>query len=105
MVLNLSTGGAFVRLDEGLKPDTTLFPTKLGEEVKIEIQVLPAATQWFPKGLFESSATMVWTAKQDTAYRYSVGVRFVEQGGSLKKSLLRYLDLVKKRGFKEETHR
>jgi hypothetical protein len=102
MVLNLSKGGAFVRLDEGLKPDTSLFPKKLGEELSVQIKVLPSAESLFEKGILKSRAKVVWIARPDTDYRHSLGLQFLNQAKPEKKALIKYLELVKKRGVEEE---
>ncbi len=75
-LLNLSVGGAFVRVDEASAAHA-MPPQQVGEALEFAAALVPAthpkATSW----QFATSAEVVWRGKPDSPYRHGFGIRFV----------------------------
>ena len=88
-VLNLSKGGAFVRMDEqaaGSRP----VPQRLGETCEVTITLIPSQTDAEPEP-FASSAQLVWKGAPDTPYRNGMGIKFISLGRAKRRQLKCFL--------------
>ncbi len=79
-VLNLSQGGAFLRLKEPLDP-SMVYPMALGEELEFHLDG------------FKTRARLVWKAKLETPYRYGMGIQFIGLSQEQKRWLRRLLKI------------
>ena len=109
IVLNFSTGGVFLKLDEerikkdiSLKNNLSYFPQHMNQIVDLEINVISEARKILEKLKFFSRAKVVWRTKEDSPYKYGLGLQFINQSNETKKQLRRYARLLKSLGFKLE---
>jgi hypothetical protein len=75
VILNLSEGGVFLRLDEAVAQGRKI-PRQLGEEFDLRMALMPGGRPGSPPEPFESRAQLVWMPKPDSPYRYGMGLRF-----------------------------
>lgn len=78
-VLNLSLGGAFVRLNERMEASRR-FPQRLGEEFEFTID-----------GAWTSKARLVWKGVPEGPYRNGMGIQFVALSREGKRQLKGFL--------------
>lgn len=89
-VVNLSRGGAFVKLDAGFAQGQ-LRPQKLGEEFELRMSLGQGGEPQEVTEGFSVTARLVWKGKPDTPYRDGMGVQFISLSGEHKRQLNRNL--------------
>ena len=89
-VLNLSRGGAFIRLEERVAQRHGS-PQQLGEQVAVRMVLTPSGQPTQPSVVFESDARLVWKAKPESPYRYGMGIQFIHLRHEHARSLTQYL--------------
>ena len=102
VTLNFSAGGIFLKLDENkiikdteLERDLPNFPHQIGRVVDLEIDVIAEARGLFKQQKFFTRAKVVWCPKEDSPYKYGLGLQFIDQSAQAKKQLKRYAHLLK----------
>ncbi len=89
-VLNLSAGGAFVKVDDALA-DAQGVPQRLGEPVDVAMELLrgdqPAATAL----RVAARAALVWKGKPGSPYRNGFGIKFTALSRDQRRQLRQYL--------------
>lgn len=89
-VLNLSRGGAFLRVEEPVL-DATVLPQRLGERLEFAVN-LASGDQPDPTTLrLATTAELVWRGKPDSPYRNGFGIRFTSLPREQQRQLRRYL--------------
>ncbi len=123
VVMNMSAGGAFVKLDERIfhegKPEEDekrsdgagRFPSvtsaerliavrnmhefpKLGETISIAIETQPGLDSPFPNNRFVVLAEVVWVTKVTDPYKHGLGLKFTGLSFAMRLRLNRYLQLL-----------
>ena len=89
-VLNLSLGGAFVRLDEQAA-EGQRFPQRIGEEFELTMALVTGSQAEATSALFTSKAQLVWKASPESPYRSGMGIRFISLSKEQKQQLIRIL--------------
>jgi len=89
-VLNLSRGGAFVRVEDATAEGSAM-PRRLGETCRIAMTLGRADQPASDSERFESSAQLVWRGAPETPYRNGLGIKFASLSRSQRHRLNRYL--------------
>lgn len=89
-VLDLSQGGAFVRVEETVAEQQAI-PRRLGEAFQIAMALMRADPPASAPEPFESSAQLVWKGAPDTPYRNGMGIKFTSLPRVKRRQLKRYL--------------
>ena len=84
VVLNLSRGGAFVKLDEAAAARQQ-FPQRLGASCALSMLLEPSAPQ------MSLPAQLVWMAKPGSPYRSGVGIKFTSLSREQRRQLRQFL--------------
>lgn len=123
VVMNISCGGAFVKLDERIFQDETAvdvekradgagrFPSitsaerliavrnmheypKLGETISIAVETHPGLDSPFGNNRFVTLAEVVWVTKVTDPYQHGLGLKFTGLSPVMRMRLARYLSLL-----------
>lgn len=89
-VLNISQGGAFVRLPEA-SSGQGLLPQHLGDEFQFEITLGSSRRPPLERLVFKSKARLVWKASPQSPYRSGMGVEFLGLSRQQRQLLKKYL--------------
>lgn len=84
-LLNISQGGAFIRLPEG-GVTGPLFPQRLGEQFQFEMTLGDK-----PLFVFQSKVRLVWKGLPESPYRLGIGIQFLELSRQQRRLLKKHL--------------